>query len=142
MRVILQCAPPQWIEILSEGACFYRPNLDHSIQQFKILRQNKALNRLLITIQATAIDTVHFLTNHRFLSSFSSKVQWFLLLKLHLQTKQFCKYSFQEMTKSFVLFPSAAFAIFITQQLWLWSRIERVKIKINGSIFHLLANSA
>ena len=47
MRVILQCAPPQWIEILSEGACFYRPNLGHSIQQFEILRQNKALKRLL-----------------------------------------------------------------------------------------------
>ena len=47
MRVILQCAPPQWTEILSEGACFYRLNLDHSIQQFKILLQKKALKRLL-----------------------------------------------------------------------------------------------
>ena len=53
MRVILQCAPPQWIEILSEGACFYRPNLDHSIQQFKILRQNKALKRLLNRLDIT-----------------------------------------------------------------------------------------
>ena len=53
MRVILQCAPPQWTEILSEGACFYRPNLDHSMQQFKILRQNRALKRLLDRLHIT-----------------------------------------------------------------------------------------
>ena len=57
--------------------------------------------------------------------------------KLHLETKQksfflwieFLVRSLRETPKSFVLFPSAAFAMFITQTLWLWSRIGgRVKI--------------
>ena len=55
MRVILQCAPPQWTEILSEGACFYRPNLDHSIQQ---LYKSKVI-----------VETIYFNLNKEYLVS-------------------------------------------------------------------------
>ena len=96
----------------------------------------KALERLLGWFDIT-INTAHFLTNHWFLSLFSSKVQWFLLQKLHMETTHITFFfeiewlvrSLQELPKSFVLFPIATFVIFITEPLWRWSRIgSRVKI--------------
>ena len=110
-----------------------------SLKALSVLIRNaegsiKTLERLLGWIYSCSHYTVHFLTNPC-LPLFSSKVQWFLLKKLHLETKHFfffCKFlvrSLQEMSKFVVLFPRATFAIFITQPLRLWSRIgSRVKI--------------